>query len=128
MPKPISPDIVYELVGAASPSLSPDGARLAFVRSRVDRESAETRSQVMMRDMATGETAAFTSGPRDSNPRFSPDGRWLAFVRPDDKGKAQIWTMPTGGGEAGKLTERSRRHYGRRVVARFKLARVRVGR
>ena len=105
MPKPISPDIVYELVGAASPSLSPDGARLAFVRSRVDRESAETRSQVMMRDMGTGETAAFTSGPRDSNPRFSPDGRWLAFVRPDDKGKAQLWTMPTGGGEAGKLTD-----------------------
>ena len=105
MSKPISPDIVYQLVSMASPSLSPDGSRLAFVRSRVDRESMETRSQIMMRDIATGETTPFTNGTRDSNPRFSPDGRYLAFVRPDDGGKPQLWTMPTDGGEASKLTE-----------------------
>ena len=105
MSKPISPDVVYKTVSVASPSLSPDGSRLAFVRSRIDRESAETRSRVMLRYMATGETTPFTSGPRDSNPRFSPDGHYLAFVRPDDKGKSQLWTMPTGGGEASKLTD-----------------------
>ena len=105
MSKPISADIVYQLVSVASPSLSPDGSRLAFVRSRVDRQSMETRSQIMMRDMATGETAPFTNGTRDSNPRFSPDGRHLAFVRPDDGGKSQLWTMPTGGGEASRLTD-----------------------
>ena len=105
MSKPISPDIVYQIVSVASPSLSPDGSRLAFVRSRVDRQSMETRSQIMMRDMATSETAPFTNGMRDSNPRFSPDGRYLAFVRPDDGGKSQLWTMPTDGGEASRLTE-----------------------
>lgn len=105
MSNPISPDIVYQIVSVASPSLSPDGSRLAFVRSRVDRQSMETRSQIMMRDVETGETAPFTNGTRDSNPRFSPDGRYLAFVRPDDKDRPQLWTMPTGGGEASKLTD-----------------------
>ncbi len=105
MPSPITADLVYELVSVASPSLSPDGSRLAFVRSQIDRESTENRSQILVMDVASGETSSFTSGTSDSSPRFSPDGRYLAFVRPDDKGKAQIWTMPTGGGEARKLTD-----------------------
>ena len=105
MPSPITPELVYELVSVASPSLSPDGGRLAFVRSQVDRESMETRSQIMVMDMASGESAPFTGGKSDSGPRYSPDGRHLAFVRPDDAGKPQIWVMPTGGGEARKLTD-----------------------
>ena len=39
----ITPELVYELVSVASPSVSPDGKRLAFVRSHVDRDSAETQ-------------------------------------------------------------------------------------
>ena len=105
MPSPITPELVYELVSVASPSLSPDGGRLAFVRSQVDRESMETRSQIVVLDMASGESAPFTGGKSDSAPRFSPDGRHLAFVRPDDADKSQIWVMPTGGGEARKLTD-----------------------
>ena len=96
MPSSISPDLVYKLVSVASPSLSPDGSRLAFVRSQIDQESMENRSQIVLMDLPSGESAPFTSGKSDSSPRFSPDGRHLAFVRPDDKGKSQIWTMPTG--------------------------------
>ena len=66
MSSPISPDLVYELVSVASPSLSPDGSKLAFVRSHVDRESMETRSQIMVMDMVSGETAPFTGGAKDS--------------------------------------------------------------
>ena len=105
MPSPITPELVYELVSVASPSLSPDGGRLAFVRSQVDRESMETRSQIVVLDVVSGESAPFTGGKSDSGPRFSPDGRHLAFVRPDDAGKSQMWTMPTDGGEARKLTD-----------------------
>ena len=105
MPSPITPELVYELVSVGSPSLSPDGGRLAFVRSRVDRESMETRSRIMVMDMASGESAPFTGGENDSGPRFSPDGLYLAFVRPDDAGKSQIWIMPTDGGEARRLTD-----------------------
>ena len=71
MPSPISADLVYKLVSVGSPSLSPDGSRLAFVRSQVDRESMKTRSQIMVMDLSSRETAPFTSGNSDSSPRFS---------------------------------------------------------
>ena len=105
MPSSIASDLVYKLVSVASPSMSPDSAKLAFVRSHVDRESMESRSQIVLMDISSGESAPFTSGKSDSSPKFSPDGQHLAFIRPDDKGNAQIWTMPTSGGEAGKLTD-----------------------
>ena len=105
MPSSITPDLVYELVSVASPSLSPDGSRVAFVRSHVDRKSMKTRSRIIVSVLASRESAPFTSGTSDSSPRFSPDGRHLAFVRPDDNDKAQIWVMPTSGGEARKLTK-----------------------
>lgn len=104
MSKPITPEAVYELAGVAEPSVSPDGSHLAFVRSKVDREAMETRSQVMVMSLPDGEAFAFTQGKRDATPRFSPDGRWLAFVRPDDRGRRQLWLMPTAGGEARQLT------------------------
>ena len=104
MPSPISPELVYEVVSVASPSLSPDGSSLAFVRSQIVKESMENRSQIMVMDVPSGESSPFTSGESDSSPRFSPDGRHLAFVRPDDSSKPQIWAIPTGGGEARKLT------------------------
>ena len=103
MTKPIGPDHLYDLTSVSEPSLSPSGDRLAFVRSRIDRESMESRSQVMMKP-ADGDPVEFTAGPSDRTPRFSPDGRFLAFVRPDDEGRPQLWTMPTMGGEARRLT------------------------
>src|SRR6266542_2115914 len=49
----------------------------------------------------------FTDGPRDFWPRFSPDGRWLAFLRAGegDDSKPQIHVMPVAGGEPWQLCE-----------------------
>src|SRR5688572_29635853 len=60
---------------------------------------------------ADGSTAArpFTAGPRDLSPRWSPDGRWLAFTRAGEKeGKPrepQIHVIAADGGEARALTD-----------------------
>jgi hypothetical protein len=45
----------------------------------------EGRSQVMLMTLADQCSLPFTGGRRDTNPRFSPDGGYLAFLRPDDK-------------------------------------------
>ena len=105
MSSPISPDIVYKLRGVGDPALSPDGTRLAYTQSWIDQSDGfESRSRIMMLGMPGGEASEFTQGNKDSLPKFSPDGRVLAFLRPDDSGKKQVWRMEVGGGEARALT------------------------
>ncbi len=104
MPSPITPEIIYELTSYSSPSLSPNGSLLAFAQSRVDRDSMKANSRIMLNSLGEESALAFTQGPSDSAPQFSPDGKTLAFLRPDDKNRAQIWTIRIGGGEATQAT------------------------
>ena len=112
MPKPITPSIIFDVVTLSAPSLSPDGARLAYVQSSIERERMATRSRIMVTDLAAGQTARFTAGDKDSAPRYSPDGGSMAFVRPlqadqdadRESDRRQLWVMPTAGGEGRKLT------------------------
>ncbi|MBI3329165.1 MAG: S9 family peptidase [Nitrospinae bacterium] len=105
MPAPIGPDAIYHLTQVSDPHLSPDGHLLAFVRSWVDQAAMEGRSRIMLMSLPDGRAEPFTQGARDSTPRFSPDGRYLTFLRQDDKQRRQIWVMPVHGGEARKLTD-----------------------
>ena len=104
MPSPITPQLVYDLVNVGDPSISPDGTKVAYTRSKTDRETSENDSIIVMQDIESGAFSQFTSGPKDSLPMFSPDGALVAFVRPDDSGDRQLWLIPTSGGEARRLT------------------------
>ena len=101
----ITPEAIYELTAVSEPSLSPDGTRLAFARSAVDRERMEQRSQIMLMSVPDGEPSPFTRGKQDGTPRFSPDGEAVAFIRPDENGQKQLWVIPVAGGEARRLTD-----------------------
>ena len=104
MASSITAEIIYELTSYGSPTLSPDGSLLAFAKSRVDKDSIQSRSRIMLASLDEGTGRAFTQGPKDSAPQFSPDGKTLAFLRADDKGRAQIWTISMDGGEAAQAT------------------------
>ncbi|HET9328666.1 MAG TPA: S9 family peptidase [Candidatus Eisenbacteria bacterium] len=103
-PRPMREEDLLRFVWDADPQISPDGGRVAFTRVWVDAEADEYRTQVWIAGSGT-EARPWTSGLYDSQPRWSPDGRWLAFVRKSESGKpGQIHLLPTGGGEATRLT------------------------
>src|SRR5207245_4790638 len=85
----------------------PDGRRVAFVMTTASEERDQYLSNVWVVAADGGEPRRFTAGPsRDTLPRWSPDGRWLAFV--SDRGpkkKSQLYAMPADGGEAIQLTD-----------------------
>jgi dipeptidyl aminopeptidase/acylaminoacyl peptidase len=102
------PEDVYELVNATDPRISPDGSRVAFVVTLADEEANDYRSAIWVAPMdGAEEPRQFTSGEkRDTTPRWSPDGRRLAFAssRGDEKAPAAIYVIPAEGGEARKVT------------------------
>ncbi|MDP9236286.1 MAG: S9 family peptidase [Chloroflexota bacterium] len=101
----VEPDDFYQLRTLSDPQISPDGMRVAYTVASSDRESDERRSSIFVAPV-DGSTPAeqFTHGTHDSNPRWAPDGRYLAFVskRGDE---AQIFLAPLDGGEARQLTK-----------------------
>lgn len=94
----------------ADPRISPDGTRVAFTRVTVDAEADEYRTNLWLCDVPAAGAAAvpprpLTFGGRDSQPRWSPDGATLAFVRkPNADDPAQVHLLPLAGGEPRALT------------------------
>ena len=102
----VRPKDLYLLHTVADPQVSPDGKQVAYIVTRSDREADETRMSVYIAslDGRTGKARRFTQGNKDHSPRWSPDGRHLAFV--SDRGeKNQLFVAPLDGGEARQLTK-----------------------
>ena len=91
-------------VGAAKPS--PDGARVAFTVTRVDLGENRYHSELWLYERASGEARAFTSGPADQSPVWSPDGQSLAFLglRGGDE-EPQVYVLRVSGGEARRASK-----------------------
>jgi dipeptidyl aminopeptidase/acylaminoacyl peptidase len=101
---------LLRFVWIGDPQISPDGTDVAFVRVAVNKkkDGYDTALWIVPADGSLA-PRPFTSGPRDTAPRWSPDGRRLAFLRSAEKdGKPQppqIHLMERAGGEARSITD-----------------------
>lgn len=97
------------LKSVSDAQMSPDGQAVAFVvgDSYKEKDAKTIKSQIWLVEASGGGARPFTSGPRsDILPRWSPDGRTLAFLSDrTEENKYQIHLLPAAGGEARALTE-----------------------
>src|SRR2546421_12516617 len=92
------------LPSVGDPQLSPDGKWVAYTVTRSSLKENRGTTRVWLADVGSGTSRQLTAGPAsDRQPRWSPDGRTLAFVSPRANG-AQLWVLPVAGGEARRLT------------------------
>jgi dipeptidyl aminopeptidase/acylaminoacyl peptidase len=105
------PADVFELTSVGDPRLSPDGRHVAYVVNRIDGEANLYRASIWVAPVdGSAEPRQLTHGERsDHVPRWSPDGRWLAFLSNRDgeekESHDELYVLPADGGEPRRLSD-----------------------
>ena len=88
----------------SDPQLSPDGKWVAYTVSTPSLQDNRNVARIWVAELATGRSRILTGGPgSDRQPRWSPDGKTLAFIATREGG-AQLWVLPFAGGDARKVS------------------------
>jgi dipeptidyl aminopeptidase/acylaminoacyl peptidase len=102
-----SPEQCLKLKNISGVVPSPDGSKVLYtVREAVMTDDrSEYVNQVFLCNADGSNTIQLTKGDKNSgNPKWSPDGKWIAFTSSRD-GKNNLYLLPVGGGEAEKVTD-----------------------
>ena len=99
------PANVFDLEWAEDPQVSPDGRRVAYERHFMDIVADRMRSTLWVVAVDGTDHRPLTTGNRnDGSPRWSPDGKRLAYVSADENGHAQIFVRWMDTGQTAQVT------------------------
>jgi dipeptidyl aminopeptidase/acylaminoacyl peptidase len=104
--RPITPDDYARVAEVGDPRIDPAGQWVAYTVKRTDVAADKSTTHLWMTRWDGSRTVQLTAreGESENSPRFSPDGRWLAFIsgRGDEHDDDQLWVMDRSGGEGTK--------------------------
>jgi len=101
----LQPEDWYRFQALSDLQIAPDGSAIAYLVTSYDKESDQSRSALWSSAWTSGQAVQLTRGESVTDPRFSPDGRYLSFLaaRPAS-GATQLWLLDRRGGEARQVS------------------------
>lgn len=90
----------------SEPQISPNGKWIAYTVATPDLEANRLSRTIWIVSVSGGESRQLTRGGSDLRPRWSPDGKKLAFLS-SRSGTPQVYSIAAEGGEANPMTSLS---------------------
>ncbi len=102
--RPLQLEDMFRIQRVSDPQLSPDEKTVAYVVGIVDKAANKTNTDIWLIPAVGGEPKQLTNSPKaDRHPRWSPDGKWIAFES-NRNGSLQIYMINVATGESKQVT------------------------
>lgn len=103
--RPMTFEDILALKAVADAQISPDGKWVAYTVSSADMKANTVDSDIWLVAASGGSSARLTTSKKNDNqPRWSPDGKMIAFISARED-KPQVFLISPFGGEAERLTD-----------------------
>ena len=102
------PEMQVKLKAVGAPRVSPDGSRVVYTVNEAvtTADKSEFVTQIWLHNVATKQNIQLTFGEKSSvNPKWSPDGKWIAFMSNRKDNRNNLYRLSLDGGEAEPLTD-----------------------
>ena len=103
-----SPEMQIKVKAFGTPRVSPDGSKVVYtvISEVLTSDKSEYVTQIWLSTADGKDNIQLTFGDKSStNPRWSPDGKWIAFTSTRKDNKSNLYLLRANGGEAEMLTD-----------------------